>query len=128
MKTFFCVLMLSPVPVIAAAPTFAAPRLDPLRVVATCAGRLSAQMEFQWMFDGSKADATKAVRASLIDILAAMTPPGQAREVLNWRVEAKIAQAALLRRSMFNPDKRDARWAQRAAQHKIGACRSLLLT
>ncbi|CUH66449.1 hypothetical protein TG4357_02431 [Thalassovita gelatinovora] len=80
------------------------------------------------MFDGAKADATEAVRDRMIDILEAMMSPDQGRDVLNWRIEAKMAQAALLSRAVFNLDKRDARRAQRAAQQKIGACRSLLLS
>ena len=101
---------------------------DHLRVFAACAGRLSAQMKFQWMFDGEAADATKSSRSALLDILDAMMSPDQGRMVLNWRVEAKAAQARLLTRATFNDDKRDAQMANRMAVRMIGDCRAMLLS
>ena len=69
---------------------------DPLRFFATCAGRMSALMEHQWIVDGPASEATKARRKSMLDVLDALTPPGEARLVMGWRVEAKAAHAALL--------------------------------
>ena len=80
------------------------------------------------MFDGEAADATKSSRSALLDILDAMMSPDQGRMVLNWRVEAKAAQARLLTRATFNDDKRDAQMANRMAVRMIGDCRAMLLS
>ncbi|MCZ8153896.1 MAG: hypothetical protein O9292_16070 [Rhodobacteraceae bacterium] len=69
---------------------------DPLRFFASCAGRMSALMEHQWIVDGPASDATKARRADILDLVAALTPPGHEAQVMGWRVEAKAAHAALL--------------------------------
>ena len=50
------------------------------------------------------------------------------REVLNLRIEAKMAHARLLTRASFARDARDARTAQRMAAQYVAACRSLLLS
>ncbi|MGR1581652.1 hypothetical protein ACSSNL_09310 [Thalassobius sp. S69A] len=101
---------------------------DQLRFFATCAGRLSAQMEFQWMFDGAASEQTQKQRAGVVDILEAMIPNGRGHEVLSWRIRAKQAQAVLLSRGTFSPDPRQAQMAQRLALRQIGECRSALLS
>lgn len=101
---------------------------DQLRFFATCAGRLSAQMEFQWLFDGDASEQTKRQRASVVDILEAMTPDARGREILSWRIEAKQAQAVLLSRGTFDQDPRGARIANILALRRIDECRSLLLS
>ncbi|WP_296425191.1 hypothetical protein [Yoonia sp.] len=100
---------------------------DQLRTFATCAGRLSAVMEYQWMFDGPASDHTKAQRAAVLDLIAAIVPPDQTRAVLHWRIAAKAAQSALLRRATFNDDPADADWARRTSARMTRACASLLL-
>ena len=97
-----------------------------LKFFANCAGRLSAQMEFQWMFDGDASEITKRQRGAVIDILDAIIPPGRGPEVLNWRIEAKHAHAVLLNRSTFGQDDRHARIAGKMAMRSINECRSLL--
>jgi len=69
---------------------------DPLRFFATCAGRMSALMEHQWIVDGPASDATKAKRQSVLEVVEALTPPGDEAVVMGWRIEAKAAHAALL--------------------------------
>jgi len=69
---------------------------DPLRFFATCAGRMSALMEHQWIVDGPASETTKTKRQSLLDVVEALTPPGAESRVLSWRIEAKAAHAALL--------------------------------
>ena len=100
---------------------------DPLRVFATCAGRLSAQMEFEWMFDGPASEVTEARRGTVLEILDAMMPPDGGRTVLNWRIEAKMAHASLLRRSRFANDPRFALRAKRLAARNLATCDALLL-
>ena len=95
---------------------------------ATCAGRLSALMEFQWLIHDPEADQTELVRANLIDILDAVMPPDRGREVFHWRIEAKMAHAALLHRGRFNQNAADALWARRLAAEHSDRCRSYLLS
>ena len=101
---------------------------DPVRLFATCAGRLSAVMEHQWMFDGPESERTKAQRAAMIDMLEAVMPAGKGREVLALRIDAKLAQAALLTRATFNDDRRDMQRAQRLALQRTSECTGLLLS
>ncbi len=99
-----------------------------LREFATCAGRLSAVMEHQWLFDGAAADRTKAQRAAVIDLVEAVMPPDRGRDVLHWRISAKLAQSALLTRATFNEDPVDAAWAREQAKRFERACTGLLLS
>ena len=79
------------------------------------------------MFDGAAADAIKAERAAVLDILEAMMPSERGRAVLNWRVEAKMAQAALLTRATFGSDERAQRYARILAAQNVETCRAQLL-
>jgi len=88
---------------------------DPLHFFATCAGRMSALMEHQWLVDGPASDLTKARRAAVLDVVASLTPPGQEAQVMAWRVEAKAAHAALLGQSRHGPAPNQTRAAKRAA-------------
>ncbi|SLN25905.1 hypothetical protein PSA7680_01119 [Pseudoruegeria aquimaris] len=109
------------------APAFQATPDQQLRFFATCAGRLSAQMEHQWMFDGAASEITMAHRDSVIDILDALMPPERGRDVLAMRIEAKMAHAALLTRATFNDDTEDAAWAKATAVRLAAECEALLL-
>ncbi|PJI91351.1 hypothetical protein BC777_0177 [Yoonia maricola] len=111
--------------------TTSAQTFDPeqqLRTFADCAGRLSAVMEYQWMFDGAASEQTKRHRAAVIDLVEATMPPDRGREVLHWRISAKLAQSALLTRATFNADADDAAWALAQAQRFERACTGLLLS
>lgn len=99
-----------------------------LRTFAACAGRLSAVMEYQWMFDGPASEQTKTQRAAVIDLVEAIMPPDRGREVLQWRISAKMAQSALLTRAVFNDDPNDAAWASAQAARFERACTGLLLS
>lgn len=99
-----------------------------LRNFATCAGRLSAVMEFQWMFDGPASEQTKAQRTAVLDLIGAIMEPGQDRTVLHWRLSAKHAQAVLLTRATFNDDPDDAAWAYAQAARLTQECTGLLLS
>lgn len=94
---------------------------------ASCTGRLSAQMEFQWMFDGAASELTATHRAAMIELIDAIIAPGDGRDVLYWRLSAKRAQAALLTRATFNDDTADAAWAARTATRLADECASLIL-
>lgn len=99
-----------------------------LRSFATCAGRLSAVMEHQWMFDGAASEQTKAQRAAVIDLISATMDPDEGREVLHWRLVAKHAQSVLLTRATFNDDPADAAWARARAVSLTQDCTGLLLS
>lgn len=101
---------------------------DPVDFFATCTGRLSAQMEFQWLMSDADADRTKAQRAAMIDILQAMTPPEQGREVLHTRISAKHAHWALLQQAQFATDPEEAAHAERVALRLMQGCTAFLLS
>ncbi|MCB1333183.1 MAG: hypothetical protein KDK26_05910 [Roseivivax sp.] len=117
---------------VSAAPCAALPDTahDRTELFAVCTGRLSATMEHQWLMSDPKADETEAMRAYFVSLLtASMEDSGMdPREVLNLRIEAKMAHARLLTRASFARDARDARTAQRMAAQYVAACRSLLLS
>ena len=99
-----------------------------LDVFASCTGRLSAQMEHQWLISDRGAGETERTRAEMSDILEALTAPEDAPRVLAIRINSKVAQAALLNRATFNQDDADAKWARRKAERDIATCTALILT
>ena len=99
-----------------------------LRTFAACAGRLSAVIEYQWMFDGEASEVTQTQRTAVLQLIAAVIPEGMGRDVLHWRLSAKLAQSALLTRATFNDDASDAIWASRRAERLTRECTSLLLS
>ncbi|HEV8035877.1 hypothetical protein [Yoonia sp.] len=101
---------------------------EQLRTFATCAGRLSAVMEHQWMFDGPASERTEDLRDAVLELVEAVMPAERGAEVLQWRISAKVAQAALLRRASFNNDTRDAAWARTQAGRLEQECTGLLLS
>lgn len=123
LKTLFAVLTI-------AAPLCGPVRADEdlLRTLATCTGRLSAEMEHHWLMGDRRADQTEAQRDALADVLEAMAPPEFGRTLLAWRVEAKMAQVSLLSRATFNSDNADAEWARRQAETLISHCVALVLS
>jgi hypothetical protein len=98
-----------------------------VRTFASCAGRLSAEMEHQWLIGGENAELTERRRNAMIAVLDALAPDQRDPKIMNWRIEAKMAQASLLSRSIFNDDTADADWAYRQAQTLVSACNSLIL-
>ena len=99
----------------------------PVDIFAACAGRLSALMEFQWLFDNADADVTEAQRARVLELLEAAMEPGEERAVLALRISVKQAHSVLLSRATFNDDPADAAWAAEQAAHHESACRAFLL-
>lgn len=122
LKTFIVGLVLAvsvPLPAVAA---------DGIHwIFANCTGRLSAQMEHQWLINDANADRTKAHRAAMLALLEATMPADRGRDVLARRIEAKQAQAVLLTRATFNNDADDAQWALRRAEMEISQCVGMLL-
>jgi len=120
---WLCLAGLAPTAQVANAQT-----TDPLYTFATCAGRLSAQMEFEWMFDGPGSERTEAQRATMIGLMSSVMPADMGREVLSWRIGAKAAHSALLTRAAFSDEPEDAVWATRRAEALVSECTSMLLS
>ena len=96
-----------------------------LRLFATCTGRLSAVMEHQWLIGGPGSEATQAARDAMEGLVQAATPPGDEARVMGWRVEAKLAQKALLARAAFGGTGQEG--AATRAEALVAECRGLLL-
>ena len=94
--------------------------------VAQCTGRMSAEMEFAWLV-GESGDEARIFRSHLEDVLDAIAEPGEGREILNLRIEAKHAHSTLLTRSTFNQDSVDALRAARMAAYFSESCRAILM-
>ena len=86
---------------------------------------LSAVMEDQWLFDGPASDRTAVERDDMIALIEAMAP-GDMRQVMAWRIDAKVAQLGLLRQARFGRDPRLAEMAAARAEALAADCRSLL--
>jgi hypothetical protein len=59
-----------------------------LRAFANCAGRLTAQLEHQWLMQSEASDITQHQRSQIVDILHSIIPEDRGREVLSWRTDA----------------------------------------
>jgi hypothetical protein len=119
MRTPFAAVIPGLVLAVLAAPAPALPDMTP--VFAVCTGRLSAFVEHEWLMqrDPTRAEADYAAMA---DVLAAVTDPALASEVMGWRITAKAALRALLARADLQGDLAA---APRAAA-LIGECRRLI--
>ena len=121
LETFLAVLVLGALPAPGAA--------DPLlREFAICAGRLSATMEDQWMFDGPGSEKTAMQLAAVVSLIEASMPQGAGREVLAWRIDAKVAQRGLLHQARFAQDPRLAEMAAARAEALAATCRAMILS
>jgi len=121
LETFLAVFMLGVVPAPGAA--------DPLlREFAVCAGRLSAVMEDQWMFDGPASEQTADELAAVVSLIDASMPTGAGRQVMAWRIDAKVAQRALLHQARFARDTRLVETAAARAEALAANCRSMILS
>jgi len=98
-----------------------------LGTFAACAGRLSAQMEHEWLLGLPSSDRTQSERDGMVGLLETVATAQTAPAALNIRIEAKHAQAELLTRATFGRDDRLAKWAALRAETAMAECRSLLL-
>lgn len=121
LETFLAVLVLGA----ATAPGAADPLL---REFAVCAGRLSAIMEDQWMFDGPGSERTAEELRAMVSLIEASMPEGAGRQVLAWRIDAKVAQRALLAQARFGDDRRISEMAAARAEALAADCRAIILS
>lgn len=119
LETFLAVLVLGAFPV--AADTL-------LRQFAVCAGRLSAIMEDQWMFDGPASERTAEELHAMVSLIEASMPEGTGRQVMAWRIDAKVAQRGLLHQARFQRDARLAEMAAARAEALAAECRAMILS
>lgn len=121
LETFLAVLVLGALPAPGAA--------DPLlREFAVCAGRLSAIMEDQWMFDGPASEQTAEELHAVVSLIEASMPEGAGRQVMAWRIDAKVAQRGLLHQARFARDMRLAEMAAARAEALAASCRAMVLS
>lgn len=111
-------------------PATATANTELISTFAGCTGRLSAQLEYEWLMLDANASNTETKRDGLAQILDLLMHTGQSgdAEILSLRINAKYAQAQLLQRATFNADPDDARRARRAAVENVADCAALLLS
>ena len=97
-----------------------------LHTFATCAGRLSALVEYEWMAEGAPSEEAQKYHDAAIALVAAVISDDKSRDVLNWRTSAKQAQFNLLLRTQAQ-NREDAAWAAQRAQLLTRECTELLL-
>lgn len=93
---------------------------------ADCAGQFSATMEHAWLMQDPRAEEFDGHRQAFLSLLEAVgaEPDGA---MLNRRIAAKAAQAALLQQAAFGTDSDASRWAGRRAEAQLATCKLLLL-
>ncbi|WP_082181907.1 hypothetical protein [Aestuariivita boseongensis] len=96
-------------------------------VFAGCVGRFSAEMEHAWLLENGEADRLRDKRHSFLSLMEASMPVEKARAVLSYRIDNKMAHAALLTTASFDQDARRAQSARAAAQAYRNNCERLLL-
>lgn len=111
-----CLLATTPHPLRAAQP------IDLVAEFAQCTGRLSAQMEHQWLISDPTADHTKQHRTEMITLLEAVMDPAAAPQALNLRISAKQAHAQLLSQSLFAQSDTRRTYARKRAHHFLAHC------
>lgn len=94
---------------------------------AGCVGRMSAEMEHAWLMARDNADRIADERASFLALLDAVAPQEQKHSLLMYRIETKMAHAALLTTAHFSENMRYAERAKQVARRHLDACRHLLL-
>jgi hypothetical protein len=98
------------------------PEQGPLRMFAVCAGRLSALVEHQWMVDGPASEQTARSRDAMLALVDAVVQPEAALRTMQWRIDAKVAQAGLLARAHFAGDQT----AEKRSAHLLQECADLI--
>lgn len=100
---------------------------DPVRLFATCTGRLSALMEYQWLVQDPRSALTEVLRDQMSDLSQAALPVGGEVRAMDLRLQAKAAEATVLQQALFGRRDR-ADWAAAQAQHQLDSCTALLLS
>ncbi|MEP4195339.1 MAG: hypothetical protein ABJL99_06850 [Aliishimia sp.] len=96
-------------------------------VFAGCVGRMSAEMEHAWLLGDPEADRHKALRSTFLTLLDATMPAGTGRDMLNHRIDVKLAHSSLLTTARFESDVERANAAKSIAVRHVSTCRKMLL-
>ena len=128
LRTRLCSLVILLIPSGQAPALYAQSQTDPTPLLATCTGRFSALIEFQWLTQDPGSDATKVRRDAMAALLDAAMAPNEAVRTMALRVEAKQATAALLRAGQFGRDPVRAHWARQQAGRMLAACANLMIS
>ena len=109
-----------------AQPLHASMALDYPKEFASCAGRYSAMMEHAWLMESPNAGDYERMRETFITLLEAVDDgPGKVR--FHRRIDAKIAQASLLRLATFSLEPEIAERAGEQVETHLAFCRGLVL-
>ena len=127
LKTIVSVLLVFSAGVAAGMPQSPSQRVQ---LFATCAGRYSALLEHERLFDGATSERAALHKQQFEDLLDAVLPdaldwgmPGHM--ALDWRLTAKHTQATLLHRGVFHTDRDVAAHAKQISETLLNQCREL---
>ena len=103
-----------------------------VQLFATCAGRYSALLEFQLMFDGHVTDEARSAKEQFEELLEAVLPIAvddglSGHAALDWRLTAKHAQSTLLHRGLLHHDAVIARQSKTMSKRLLRQCGSVAL-
>ena len=79
------------------------------------------------MFDGPGSERTQSELLAMVSLVEATMPEGTGRQVLAWRIDAKVAHRALLHQARFVADRTLAETAAARAEALAAKCRSMVL-
>lgn len=129
MKTFLIVIGLFCAGAVWALPQSPSQRAQ---LFATCAGRYSALVEHQRLFDGVASEQAEDQKKIFETLLEAVMPHALAwgmpgHMALDWRLTAKHAQAQLLQKGAFQTDDDIARRSRHVATALLSDCHMFVL-
>ncbi|MEM6588430.1 MAG: hypothetical protein AAF641_08295 [Pseudomonadota bacterium] len=96
-------------------------------IIATCAGRMSAELEFAWLLSDPQAEIFEEQRLRFVEILETLAPVTNPEHRLGLRIDAKMAHASLLTNAYFGTNAARAAWAKRHAITQRNHCQNMLL-
>lgn len=64
----------------------------------------------------------------MVSLIEASMPDGALRQVMAWRIDAKVAQRGLLAQARFGGDQRVSETAAARAEALAAECRSMILS
>ncbi|GGG77013.1 hypothetical protein GCM10011415_27320 [Salipiger pallidus] len=102
-----------------------------MRLFATCAGRVAARIEHDWLLARGSDPVRTRLRRDLDALIEALLPITLAQgldgaRALHLRLSAKVAQAVLLQQADLGPDNTHAERARRLAHGQLSTCQALL--